>query len=189
MEMLKLSTLMVIIALVVFSSDVFSQTVKSPEIKTTYDEDSGKTSVILPLMKLPNNKKSFSVGAAFQFNGEVMKNRPCCATIIFTSIGKKAFDYKDNHKVSFWADKEEFRFDNTEWREANEATAFVIAGIAFPEEIYIGMETEKFLKIARAKRIRARVGTFTFELTSEQRVGLAKLADKIDAAIKQSVFR
>ncbi|MEO8648329.1 MAG: hypothetical protein ABI539_04105 [Acidobacteriota bacterium] len=156
--------------------------IQESKIKTSYNAESDKTTVMLPLLKLARNPKSFSIGALFQFDGDLMSERPCCTTFIFTSIGKKQFDYKDYHNVTFWADDEKLEFNNTKWREADEATAFVLAQIAFSEEIWVGMKTEEFIKIARAKRIKARVGSFQFEMTSEQRAGLAELADNIEKA-------
>ena len=100
-------------------------------------------------------------------------------TIVFTSIGKKNFDYEDNHKATFWADGKEFVFNDTTWKESNEATAFVLAGIAFPEEIWIGMKTEEFLKIANAKTVKAQIGKFKFTLTQQQQHGLIALSKQL----------
>ena len=56
----------------------------------------------------------------------------------------------------------------------------MIAQIAFPEEIYVGMETEKFLKIAQAKKVRIKLGSFTFDLTEAQRKGLSEMAISLE---------
>ena len=157
----------------------YSQGNAAPKINKDFDADSNKTAFYLEVIGLPNNSKKSAVGGAFEAQGERPSKMPCCMTIVFTSIGKKGFDYKDNHRVTFWADGEEFVFDDTTWKESNEGTAFVLAGIAFPEEIWVGLKTEQFLKIANAKTAKAQIGKFKFTLTQQQKSGLIALSKQI----------
>ena len=173
--------LLLIIALFSF---IASAQENDTSIKTSYDEETGKTTISLPLVKLPRNKRSFAVGAFFQFAGTNPEKRPCCVTIVFASIGKKQFEYEDNHRISFLADKEKLDFSDAFWKESDHATAFVIAGIAYPEEVYLGMASEKFLKIAHSKTIKAQIGSFKFEFTEAQRRGFVELAAKLDQSVK-----
>ena len=149
------------------------------KINKVYDSESDKTAYYLEVISLPSNNKKFSVGGAFEANGKTPSKMPCCMTIVFTSIGKKKFDFEDDHKVTFSADGENLVFDNTTWKESNEATAFVLAGVAFPEEIWIGMTTQQFLKIANAKTVNTKIGNFRFTMTKQQQNGLIKLSKQI----------
>lgn len=173
--------LLLIIALFSFTA---SAQEKDTSIKTSYDDETGKTTIALSLIKLPRNKRSFAVGALLQFAGTNPEKRPCCVTVVFASIGKKQFEYENNHRISIWADKEKLDFNDAFWKESNHATAFVLAGVAFPEEVYLGMDSEKFLKIANSKKIKAQIGLFKFEFTEAQRRGFLELAAKLEGSVK-----
>ena len=157
----------------------YSQSKTEPQINKVFNADKNKTAFYLEVIPIPKNSKKFAVGGVFEAEGEKPSKMPCCMTIVFTSIGKKNFDYEDDHKVTFWADGEKFVFDDTTWKESNEATAFVLSGIAFPEEVWIGMKTEEFLKIANAKVVKAQVGKFKFTMTQQQQSGLMALSKQI----------
>lgn len=149
-------------------------------IRSNYDEENNKTTVYLKSIKLTGNKDSFSIGATFEYDGKELKNTPCCSVIFFTAISKKDFKFKENHTLTVWADKETFSFDKVNWREAAEGTAFIIAQVAFPEEILVGMETEKFLKITNAKKVKMKLGNFKFTLSDDHLTGFKKLVEKLN---------
>ena len=182
----KFAAILFILFLFTISTSTYAQVVARQGIVTNYDEETNMSETFVSSIQLPNNKKSFSMGAYFRFEGKSLINQPCCLTILFASIGKKAFDYEKNHDVSFWAGQNKLEFKKTQWQEAIEATAFVLAGIAYPEEIFVGMKTDEFLKIARAKKVKVRVGKFEFTLTSAQLRGLGLLADRIESVTKKT---
>lgn len=163
-----------------FSAFCFSQNTDSA-IKTMYDEDSNKTTILLSGIKLPNNKDSFSVGAFFEYNGEKLEKPPCCAVIFFTSISKKKFKFKENHTLTIWADKEKFSFNDVNWQESAGGTAFIIAKIAFPEEMLVGMKSEIFQKIAISKKVKMQLGDYRFTLPPQHLKGFRKLLGKMKA--------
>lgn len=159
---------------------------REQQVKFSYFPPDDSTMASVGPIKLSGNKRDFSVGAYFTVKGKNFDQRPCCVTLFFTSIGKKKFEYKNDHQVSIDVDGETLKFPKAYWRESNYATAFVIARIAYPEEIYAGMETEKFLKILNAKKVKVRVGSFKFTLTAEQKRGLAELAKHITEDVRIS---
>ncbi len=148
-------------------------------ISTNFNEDTNKTTVLLKSIKLPQNKDKFAVGAFFEFTGERLQKPLCCAGIFFTSISKKKFKFKENHNLTIWADKEKFSFNDVHWQESAEATAFVIAQIAFPEEMFAGMKSDIFQKIANAKSVKMQLGDFKFSLKSEHLTGFKNLVEKM----------
>lgn len=155
-------------------------------VRFSYFPSDDSTMASVEPVAIPGNRRRFSVGAYFTVKGQNLDRRPCCVTLIFTSIGKKKFEFKNDHRVSIDADDETLEFPDADWRESNYATAFVIARIAYPEEIYAGMETEKFLKIVNATKVKVRVGSFKFTLTAEQKRGLAELAKHITEDVRIS---
>jgi hypothetical protein len=148
-------------------------------IISSYDEEGNKTTTFLKGIKLGGNKVGFSIGAAFEYTGKNLEKTPCCSVIFFTAMSKKDFIFKENHNLTVWADKETFSFNNVTWRESAEGTAFIIAQIAFPEEVLVGMETEKFLKIANAKKVKMKLGNFEFTLSNEHLNGFKQLIEKM----------
>lgn len=179
------SAILIFGLVLLFSSAYFSQTKNGPEVRRFYDAETNKTALYLSVIPFPNNSKKFSVGGAFEIEGERTSKLPCCMTIVLTSIGKKGFDYENDHRVIFWADGQEMIFDDAIWKESEGATAFVIAGIAFPEEVWIGMKTDQFLKIANAKTAKGKIGKFKFVLTTQQKMGLIALSEEITESVKK----
>lgn len=163
-----------------FSSCCLSQTTDS-SINTNFNEDTNKTTVLLKSVELPENKDKFAIGAFFEFTGEKLEKSPCCAGLFFTSISKKKFKFEENHNLSIWADKEKFTFDDVNWQESAEGTAFIIAQVAFPEEMVVGMKSEIFHKIANAKDVKMKVGNFKFTLTPKHLTGFKNLVEKMKA--------
>ncbi len=148
-------------------------------INTNFNEETNKTTVIFKGVKLPQNKDDFAVGAFFEFPGEKLEKPPCCAVMFFTSISKKNFKFKENHNLTIWADKEKISFNDVHWQESAGGTAFIIAQVAFPEEIFVGMKTEVFQKIANAKSVKMQLGKFKFRLTPQHLEGFKKLFEKM----------
>lgn len=154
---------------------VSGQDKNADRFRIVYDDESNRTTIILNGIELPKNKDSFSVGASFEFDGKILEKMPCCAVLFFTSISKNQFKYKENHNLKIWADKETFDFGRINWRESYYGYAFIIAGIAYPEELFVGMETDKFSKIVNSTKIKAELGSFKFDITKSQTEGLRDL--------------
>ena len=177
---MNLLTKILVLLVFVFSCSVICSAQKTDTtINTNFNEDTNKTTVLMRSIKLPQNKDKFSIGAFFEFEGEKLEKTPCCAGIFFTSISKKKFKFEENHNLIVWADKEKYSFDNIQWQESAEGTAFIIAQVAFPEEMIAGMKSELFQKIANAKKVKMQLGNFKFTLTNEQLSGFKNLAEKM----------
>lgn len=145
--------LSIFIFLISFALSCFAQDKSSNNsIRSYYDEENDRTTVVLKSIKLSGNKDDFSIGAAFAYPRKELEQILCCVVIYFTSISEKDFKFKENHHLTVWADREKFTFEEVTWQESAGGTALIIAKIAFPEEIFVGMKTEIFTKIANAKR-------------------------------------
>lgn len=151
--------------ILLFSIFLFSPVVSlaQEKLNTTFSDEANKTTVLLKGIKLPKNKDNFSVGALFEYKGNKLEKEPCCVVIFLTSVNKKKFQYEENHNLAIWADKEKFDFGQINWQEADEGFAFSLSGIAFFEEMYVGMDRDKFLKIANAKKLGFRLANLDFK--------------------------
>ncbi len=178
MILLLKKTLGFLVVILSFSVIVFPQA-GNFSINTDFDEETNKTTVLLKGIELPQNKDSFAIGAFFEFTGDKLEKPLCCAGIFFTSISRKKFNYEKNHSLKIWADKKIFTFNDVNWQESAEGTAFIIAQLAFPEEMFVGMKSEIFQKIANAKKVKMQLGNFKFTLTSEHLTGFKKLVEKM----------
>lgn len=154
---------------------ISAQDKNDDKFRIVYDDENDRTTVILNGIELPKNKDSFSIGASFEFKGKTLEKIPCCAVLFFTSMSKKQFKYKENHNLKIWADKEIFDFGKISWQESYYGYAFILSGIAYPEELFVGMETDKFSKIVNSKKIKAELGSFKFDVTKSQIKGLKDL--------------
>ena len=157
------------------------------KFRIIYDDKSDRTTVILNGIELPKNKDSFEVGASFEFEGKTLKKMPCCAVLFFTSMSRKGFKYKDNHNLQLWADNELFDFGKVNWQESYYGYVLILSGMAYPEEIFIGMETDKFSKIINSEKVKAQLGTFKFNFTASQLKGLKELESFMRANIGKEV--
>lgn len=152
----------------------------TPSFQEIYDKENDRTAVYMKPIEIPRDSRKFSVGAAYEFIGSNLTSTPCCMTMYFFSIGKKGFEYKEKHEITIWADKERMVFKKPLWKENDHATAFVIAQIAYPEELWFDMKIEQFRQIVSAKRVKVQVGKFKFVMTEDQRKGLAAIAERFE---------
>ncbi len=157
---------------------------ENDKFRISFDDERKLTTVILKGIEIPNNEDSFAVGAAFQYVGKEFANEPCCVQFFLTSLSKKKFKYKENHNLVIWADKEKFDFGKIAWQEPPGGTAFIISGLFYPEEMFIGIERDKFSKIVNASNIKISIGKFKFMLTQEQHNGLKEFVKKMQSVNK-----
>ena len=165
--------------LFLMSVSLFGQVNNDDKLVISYDKDSNKTTVFLPLKELPNNSDSFSVGAFFEFKGKKQKEMPCCVGILFKSASRENFKYKDNHNLTIWADNEKMEFSKITWRESPEGFALIVAKIAFLEDMLAAIKADQFFTIANSKKVEMQIGDFKFNLTDSQLQGFQNLADKM----------
>lgn len=157
------------------------------KFRIIYDDVENRTTVILNGIKLPKNKESFSVGASFEFVGKKLEKMPCCAVLFFTSFSEKQFKYKENHNLKITADAEVFDFGEINWQESYYGYVFIISGMSYPEEIFVAMETEKFSKIVKAKKIKAQLGNFNFKFSNQQLKALRSLEKFLRSNIGKTI--
>lgn len=169
---------MFLFAFLAQTSICLAQKSDSDLFSISYDEDTDKTTVMLKSMELLDGKESFGIGALFEYKSEKMNKEPCCITLFMTSFSKENFRFKKNHNLIVWADKEKINFGKINWQESAGGTAFILSGIAYPEEMFVGMKKEKFVKIANSKKVEMQIGSFKFSLSKYQLMGFQKLVEK-----------
>jgi WD40 repeat protein len=133
-----------------------------------YNEENNVTRIMLHGIKIPKHKDNFSVGAAFLFEGKVLKERPCCVTLFFNSFSTEDRRYEKNHNLTLWADGVKLRSGpiNYDWN---------LLGTWLQETMWISITYENFSKLANSKKPKTQLGSFKFDLTREQIEGLREL--------------
>ncbi|NNE66850.1 MAG: hypothetical protein HKN33_09810 [Pyrinomonadaceae bacterium] len=179
----RLVTYGILLFLVLSSFEIgFGQTdIENEVISTTFNEETDLTVVMLNGIEIPKNKDKFSVGALFFYAGKEYSDPACCIQLFFTSLSQKNFKYKEKRDLTVWVDAQAIEFGEMNWQESPHATAFIIAEIFWAEEMFVSIDKEELLKIARAGEIRVRIGDFKFNVTDKQISGLRELADKLEA--------
>lgn len=171
LKIVRLTIFSILLSLISISA----QDKNEDKFRVVYNDERDRTTVILNGIKLPKNKDLFSVGASFEFEGKTLEKMPCCAVLFFTSMSKKQFKYKENSDLKVWADKKRYDFDKINWQESYYGYVFILSGMAYPEELFVGMEMDKFSKIINSNKISAQLGNFKFDLTKTQIKGLKDL--------------
>lgn len=138
------------------------------KINIGYSEEDNITRIMLNGIEIPKHKDRFSIGAAFQFEGKVLKERPCCVTLFFNSFSVTDRRYEKNHDLTLWADGVKLRSGpiNYDWN---------LLGTWLQETLWISITYENFSKLTNGKNAKAQLGSFQFDLTREQIEGLREL--------------
>ena len=141
-----------------------------------YNEESNVTRIMLNGIEIPKHKDHFSIGAAFLFEGKVLTELPCCVTLFFNSFSTTDQRYEKNHNLTLWADGVKLRSGpiNYDWN---------LLGAWYQETLWISITRENFSKLTNARKPKAQLGSFKFDLTREQIEGMRELEARMKPSI------